>query len=88
MADIDKIIETLQIALDNAEIDGTIYAEVRRHIVFDIISLLKEQRKIVRCKDCKMYNENDVWDSTGYGRCIHLQRLVPPDWFCADGERK
>ena len=44
--------------------------------------------EIIRCKDCKMYNEWDVWDSTGYGRCMHLQRLVPPDWFCADGEPK
>lgn len=47
----------------------------------------ERDEEIVRCKDCKMHNEWDVWDSTGYGRCIHLQRLVPPDWFCADGER-
>ena len=45
MADIEKVIKTLQTALDNAEIDGTIYAKVRRPVVFDIINLLKKQEK-------------------------------------------
>lgn len=46
MAEIETILETLQKALDNAEIDGTIYAEIRRPIVYYIINLLKEQESV------------------------------------------
>lgn len=41
MAEIETITETLQKALDNAETDGTIYAKIRRPVVFYLINLLK-----------------------------------------------
>ena len=44
MAEIETILETLQKALDNAEIDGTIYAEIRRPVVFYLINLLKSAK--------------------------------------------
>ena len=58
MPDRQTIIEILQKALDNAEIDGLIYAEVRRPVVFDIINLLKEQENaskrnpVIVCPHC------------------------------------
>lgn len=52
MADTNEIIETLQKALDNAEIDGMIYAEVRRPVVFDIINLIKQQQEELEKYHC------------------------------------
>lgn len=43
---------------------------------------LEEQPEIVRCKDCKHYNEEtgvrDLYHAHGYAET----------WFCADGERR
>ena len=45
---------------------------------FDLlISLLKEQKAVVWCKDCKSYYANG-------GNCDQ----VLAEWFCADGDRK
>lgn len=43
MPDREKVIKKLQDALEDAEEDGKIYAEIRRPVVFDAIELLKEQ---------------------------------------------
>ena len=43
MHDREKVIRKLQDALENAEEDGNIYAEIRRYVVFDAITLLKAQ---------------------------------------------
>lgn len=49
--------------------------------------------KVVRCKDCKYYQTDDVKCPCNIG----LENPVPdaeytwvpePDWFCADGERR
>lgn len=43
------------------------------------------EQEIVRCKDCKEYQE---WN--GGKICMRLGSYygdVPPNWFCADGER-
>lgn len=39
----EYIVEELQKALEKAENDGCIYAKIRRPIVFNTITLLKEQ---------------------------------------------
>ena len=41
--------------------------------------------ELIRCKDCKQWSEEN---ESYYGRCGHIKRLTPFDWFCADGERK
>ena len=43
MSDREKVIRKLQDALENAEEDWKIYAEIRRPVLFDAIELLKEQ---------------------------------------------
>ena len=48
---------------------------------------LKEQPEIIRCKDCK--HQNWVNAETGNIVCkIAGRGANPPDWFCADGERR
>ena len=53
---------------------------------------LKEQEKIVRCKDCKISKLEKVFKnvptSTETVRwCELINRYVDDDWFCADGGR-
>lgn len=49
------------------------------------VSMLKEQEAVVRCKDCKhgQLINGEIW-------CLTYvpNTLVPPEWFCADGERR
>ena len=40
---------------------------------------------VVRCRDCTKWSEES---ESYYGRCGHIKRLTPFDWFCADGEKK
>lgn len=47
-------------------------------VMKDALALLKEQKDIVRCKDCIHTEHCEIyagWDGKH------------PDWFCADGER-
>lgn len=48
----------------------------------DILSLLKEQPEIVRCKDCKYYDH--------FNGCMswHDVNSNNDNWYCADGECK
>ena len=49
----------------------------------DCRGMKDEKRELIRCKDCKH------WDEFGY-ECKIKRGWFPaqPDWFCADGERK
>ena len=40
--------------------------------------------EVVRCKDCK-YNYLDISNEK---RCLKVDRILNPNFFCADGERK
>ena len=49
----------------------------------DVLTLLREQEpEIVRCKDCKHYDQDTQSCNDG------LDGIFLPDWFCADGERR
>jgi hypothetical protein len=56
------------------------------------LELLKEQEKIVLCKDCKHFKDNRCLndnvhysiDDCGCQPTFH----VTDDWFCAEGERR
>lgn len=62
------------------------------HRVYDKINNLKEQGKIVRCKDCKHFNDNRCLnDNVHYSidDCgCQPSFYVTDDWFCAEGERR
>lgn len=59
---------------------------IRVHVGYLIhaVKYLKDQPEIVRCKDCKYYPNSE--GSTKWLPC--RETITPPDWFCADGERK
>jgi len=44
---------------------------------------MREMPEIVRCKDCKHYEPNRLFECRLHGSC-----QPKPDWYCADGERK
>ena len=59
--------------------------ECREALSADALKLLKEQKQIVHCKDCKhgdKCNEphEDYW-------CTWHETYNNSEWFCADGER-
>lgn len=63
-------------------------------LMHDALELLKAQEQIVRCKDCKhgelTKNARDEVVIKCEEICwlCRLPRLMEPDWFCADGERR
>ena len=59
-----------------------------------LVKLLREQQKVVRCKDCK-YGEpvKNVLGEDRYECCLPESYVIsdlalPPEWYCADGEVK
>ena len=61
MSDREKMIETLQKALDNSEIDGNIYAEVRRPAIFDLIYMLKGMAPVEPIRGEDMDSSSACW---------------------------
>lgn len=51
-----------------------------------ILKVFEEQQQIVRCKDCKHWEQYS--DIPVIGNCPILDQSKREDWFCADGERK
>jgi len=47
---------------------------------------MKEQEAVVRCKDCKYWEQYS--DVPQIGNCPVLDRSERDNWFCANGERK
>ena len=57
------------------------------------IALLKEQKAVVRCKDCKHLEHVYTLDELNGKKCYICRKhpftgLRDEDWFCADGERR
>ena len=67
MTERETVIKKLQEALDDAENNGNIYAQIRRPVVFNTLVLLKEQEpvkptyedffgnRVARCGNCNGY---------------------------------
>lgn len=52
---------------------------------------LPKRGEIVRCRDCKWYQEGYDIDGKWFSKCdgsVRTYGHTTPDWFCADGERK
>ncbi len=60
--------------------------------LYDEISLLddllKEQEKVIQCKDCKYNTGNCRGLYVQFVTCYKTGTPHKEDWFCADGERK
>lgn len=55
------------------------------------IEPLKDVEIVVRCKDCKYWEEYHKWVRPEGGsyvapKCNHLMKRTHSNWFCADGE--
>ena len=53
---------------------------------YDALVLLKEQSKIIRCKDCKHGADTVINGEYLFKTCGGVDH--EPDWFCANGERR
>ena len=54
----------------------------------DALALMKDQPKVVRCKDCIHWEEGSTEECDNSDSvCFHNGRCKPY-WFCADGEMK
>lgn len=95
----DKLTETinaLKEGLDFKLYDNTcVLLTVKT--VSNALELLKEkQPKIVRCKDCKYFQEGTDINGEHFNRCNCEKRTptmtwgarVTPDWFCGHAEAK
>lgn len=86
MPDRKKVIREIEDALsDDISKAGYIYGlslvGLKNKALTDVLFLLKEQPEIVRCKDCKWYDERiSLCDNCGLPR--------EQTFFCADGKRK
>lgn len=59
----------------------------REYIVsIDFIDEAPANKEIVRCKDCKHWEQYS--DVPNIGNCTVLDQSRRNNWFCADGERK
>lgn len=48
------------------------------------------EQELIRCKDCKWYQEGYDIDGKWFTRCngsVRTYGHTRPDWFCADAER-
>ena len=84
MPDRGKYIKILSKAVKTVkEFNEEAPIKISLQCVEDILELLKEKPQIVRCKDCKHYPDGS---GTKWTPCREI--IVPPCWFCADGEKK
>ena len=88
MADMEAVVKNLEdlqnIMVERQEVcpkeELQYWIEMQESLA-DAVILLKEQHKIVRCRDCKHYH---------HGYCCDLLQkpiMSSPDYYCADGER-
>lgn len=97
MAELDKVIKAYDSCKNpwNRKCDECPFEKECCHdglptfLIKDALELLKEQQKIVRCKDCRFTQEPIIEDYIGKRIwCNRLDKYFDNDWFCADGERK
>jgi len=93
MPDREKVIEALETCRDQDNPPGYRFTSCvddcpyhgngcARKLKEDAIALLKEQKELVRCSDCR---HADISPS-GLIKCRGIFRSR--EWYCADGERK
>lgn len=89
MADLNKVIESLEFCAAGAECDHCKYAQENKgdyegchHLMADaVVALLKSEPQIVRCKDCAIRR-------TYYKFCPEIGASVQDDFFCGWGKPK
>ena len=85
--DREQYIEVLSKTVKTAKESNEDYPiHIGLECIEDILQLLKEQKEIVRCKDCK----NGGIDQSGIKGvwCPAHAEWHDNNWFCADGKHK
>lgn len=85
MIDSGKVIRPLRAKLDKVKADGLDVMLCSTEIIENVITLLKEQETVVRCKDCVKGSMVVQVGTLPYISCFGEDR--PLDWFCADGRK-
>lgn len=97
MPDREKVIKGLKCIIDGTvrcescgyAIDKHGHHSCQQNCASDAIALLKKQEAVVRCEDCKWYQEGIDIDGKPFTRCngnVRVYGHTKPNWFCADGE--
>ena len=81
--DREKVIRLIKEEISVCESVNQCYRTIDLPALRDILTLLKEQPEIVRCKDCI---NKECFGRDGKIVCDLDGFLHDPDWFCADGE--
>ena len=62
--------------------------ECNDELMHEALAILREQKAVVRCKDCKhSCDYTDIFHDRAY-KCIKNGGYHNDSWFCADGERQ
>lgn len=91
MIDREKLVIAIERAKEQSEKYGLDRILVDFKAVDMILELLKEQPKIIRCKDCKHWSAERINDFNKCRRWINVgvkNFATMGDWYCADGESK
>ena len=91
MVDIEKVIKGLECCIKSG-CGGCPYFKDNPSCQDDkdkeALELLKELKKIVRCKDCRKSVCYDRVDGSKIYTCKNICGVMSGEYFCADGERK
>lgn len=82
MTDRKTLIYAIELRKSIAIKNNQAFVDFPYEIVGDILTMLKKQKDVVLCKDCKKYNTDECEiDKLEYSPAYD-------DWFCGDGEHK
>lgn len=95
MAETDLI--DRQAAIDKFEpwlkVEGCSEGELNmlKAVLYELRFMPSAHQEIIRCKDCKDYQEGFDIDEKPFSRCngsIRTYGQTSPNWYCADAERR
>ena len=86
MAEIKKIINDMEeiVSYFQAKTITTDFETKARNV----LKYLKEQPKVVMCKECRFGYQDDASLSLGTVRCSKLNGFKLENWYCGDGKPK
>lgn len=79
--DREKVVSTFEKIISVCKEDGCDFVDLTFEDAEQILAMLKNQPQIVRCKDCKHWEQSN-------GHCPFNSIFTNAEWFCADGERR
>ena len=92
MANREKVIKDCNWAVNQITVNG-FTTLMSKGFFKDVLSLIKDQPEVIRCKDCKYGDQTISTLGKDMVNCkYHSGRFDykphEPDWFCADGKKR